>query len=309
MTPTLSSPQQPTVQQPTVNADGTLTAVLEMPARLLYGALWLTLALPRRTQTEQMGAEQAAGRFVLARCGAQSEAERAEQWSIYLRRALYVAAPPQLRGGGESEIWRFTLPAPAAAGDGNRSEGDPSDPGVRWLAERQAGETINLSGPFGSGFVLASLTRRLLLIADPPRLGLVYPLIDEALDRGGQVSLLLLGEAAAPAAETLRAALPLAVELHRPAGKEWAVEFDDSLRWADQVCVALAAQELPALAAAVRRTHIRFEPGFAFALVESDLACGYGACLACVVPLANGSLTRACVHGPVFDLLELAGRG
>jgi dihydroorotate dehydrogenase electron transfer subunit len=43
--------------------------------------------------------------------------------------------------------------------------------------------------------------------------------------------------------------------------------------------------------------------------VDADLACGYGACLACVVPLANGSLTRACVHGPVFDLLELAGRG
>ena len=54
---------------------------------------------------------------------------------------------------------------------------------------------------------------------------------------------------------------------------------------------------------------LRLESGFALALVESDLACGYGACLACVVPLAGGSLTRACVHGPVFDLLELAGKG
>ncbi len=82
-----------------------------------------------------------------------------------------------------------------------------------------------------------------------------------------------------------------------------------ALRWSDQVCTAIAAAHLPAVADAIRRIRVRFDAGFAFSFVDADLACGYGACLACVVPLANGNLTRACLHGPVFDLLELMGRG
>ena len=183
------------------------------------------------------------------------------------------------------------------------------DPGLAWLAARRAGETVNLTGPYGSGFPLLPLTRRLLLIADAPHLGIVLPLVDEALDRGGQVSLLLLDGGHAPATvDALRGELPLAVEFHRLAAEGWQQEIDGGLRWSDQVCTAIAAAHLPAVADAIRRTRVRFDAGFAFSFVDADLACGYGACLACVVPLANGNLTRACLHGPVFDLLELMGK-
>ena len=284
-----------------------MTAVVAMPARLANGALRLALLLPRRLEIDH-----AAGRFVLARCGAQDELERAEQWSIYLRRPLFVAdrARPQ---GDDLAVWQFCVPAWA-----NVQE----DAGCRWLAQRREGEAINLTGPFGAGFPLPPHVRRLLVLADPARLPLLTPLIDEALDRGGQVSLLLDAQSGALDVpvdiSALRASLPLSVELHTLEGPNgeadgdgggWETSLASSLKWANQVCAALPAPRLPHLAEAIRNTRRRFDSGFAFVLVDADLACGYGACLACVVPLANGNLTRACVHGPVFDLLELAGKG
>jgi dihydroorotate dehydrogenase electron transfer subunit len=278
--------------QPDLYADGTITAEVEAAARTEHGLLWLSLLLPK-----QVEATHVAGRFVLARCGAQTEAERGEQWSVYLRRPLFPAGRPQPLAGEPHTLWHFAVPA-----------GD--DPGYAWLAEQPAGVIINLTGPYGNGFPLLPLTRRLLLIADAPHLGVVLPLMDEALDRGSQVSLLLLDEGGQTFdVDLLRAGLPLAVEVHHVREGEGREGLADGLRWCDQVCIAAGSTQLPALAEAVRRVRIRFDAGFAFAFVDADLACGYGACLACVVPLASGNLTRACVHGPVFDLLELAGKG
>jgi NAD(P)H-flavin reductase len=33
--------------------------------------------------------------------------------------------------------------------------------------------------------------------------------------------------------------------------------------------------------------------------MESPMACGYGACFGCAVPLADGGYMRLCVDGPV----------
>lgn len=277
---------------PSLLGDGTIAAVVDTPARAANGVLTLGLLLPARVDAERV-----AGRFLLARCGAQSPEERAAQWSIYLRRPLFAAARPLVRPGEPFVLWRLAAPL-------------YDDPGLVWLEARRPGETVNLTGPYGSGFPLLPLTRRLLLVADAPHLGIVLPLVDEALDRGGQVSLLLLDGGHAPAAvDSLRGDLPLAVEFHRLAAEGWHQEIEGALRWSDQVCTAIAAAHLPAVADAIRRIRVRFDAGFAFSFVDAGLACGYGACLACVVPLANGNLTRACLHGPVFDLLELMGKG
>jgi dihydroorotate dehydrogenase electron transfer subunit len=43
--------------------------------------------------------------------------------------------------------------------------------------------------------------------------------------------------------------------------------------------------------------------------LESGMACGVGSCHGCVVPLADGSLSRVCREGPVFTSEELFARG
>lgn len=271
--------------------DGTITGwVVEAP-RVFAGQTLLTLALPAGLAHTRVS-----GRYFLARCGAQSAADRAAEWQTYLRRPLFCVAHEPLidrvaaeRAEGH-DGWQVAVPF-----------GD--DPGYAWLGALSPGATVNLIGPLGNGFFLAPTTRNLLVATDIDRLAPLLALLHAALDRGGHVTLALRQGAVDGA---LQAQLPMAVEVQTlPPGEGWLAALTDPLRWADQLCLALPATTYAPLAAAIRHQRLRLESGFAFALVDADLACGYGACLACVVPLGNGGLTRACVHGPVIDLLEL----
>lgn len=274
---------------PIAHDDGTLTATVARPVQRLGDATVMTLALPARHPAEHL-----AGRYLLARCGAQSADERAEQWSIYLRRPLFpIARPRPVNDSSGTALWQFHIPG-------------IQDPGYAWLAALWPGATVNLLGPWGNGFSVQPTARRLLLVAEFARALRLLPLIDDVLDRNGQVSLVIVGE---QSADPLRTLLPLTVEVHQMrSSDEWAATLASGIRWCDQICAAIPPTRFAALADQISELRFRLDPGFAFVLMESDLACGFGACLACVVPLANGNLTRACMHGPVFDLLELTGK-
>src|SRR5690606_19351313 len=119
------------------------------------------------------------------------------------------------------------------------------------------------------------------------------PIIHDMLDRGGRVTLITPPDAAA---QDLRPLLPLAVELRTSAADEdWSRHLAETLRWADHLCASLPASTYQPLADQLRQARFQVEPNFAHVLIESDLACGFGACLACVVPLPAGGVTRACL--------------
>lgn len=281
---------------PALNPDGTITAQVATAAYQLGAAQLLTLELPVTVESRNVS-----GRYVLARCGAQTELERAEQWSIYLRRALFVATAvqalrhqPAADGTEVVEKW----------GRWEVLLGDLADPGQQWLAQLPVGATLNLLGPWGQGYQVQPRTRNLLLLTDEAHAPLLLPLIEPVLDRGGRVTL-LIDQAATPPADLL-ARLPIPVEVRLAATPtDWQRHLQETGRWADQICAALTSEHFTPLAETIRHLRFRLEPGFAQVLVQADLLCGVGACLACVVPLPDGSHTRACVHGPVFDLREL----
>jgi NAD(P)H-flavin reductase len=61
----------------------------------------------------------------------------------------------------------------------------------------------------------------------------------------------------------------------------------------------------PAMLEAIRK--ICLERGVAAELaMESPMACGFGACMGCAVPLASGGYMRLCVDGPVVRADEVA---
>ncbi len=275
---------------PTQLADGTLTAVVIQAAHTLGSATLITLALPTpATQSAQ------SGRYFLARCGAQTEQERAELWAFPLRRALFVAGTgraPQTSDETTNTTWLDLLLPP------------PVDAAQRWLSALVPGDQLNLWGPLGNGFDVPAHVRNLLVVTDHARLPTILGLLDQMLDRGNRVTLLLRGPETID--EAVRTRLPIPVELRLAASEQqWQAQLHETAPWADQVVAALPHASYAEFAAQLRQHRLRLTSDFGQILSESNLACGIGACFACTIPLPDGAFTRACLHGPVFDLARL----
>lgn len=114
--------------------------------------------------------------------------------------------------------------------------------------------------------------------------------------------------------------LPLSVEAHFVESDEDLQRLlSDAIPWSDSLAANESAMSADALTQAINAsapwTKLKTEQrgsslgvsGRAYFLAWSDLVCGFGACMACVVQRTDGSLTRACIHGPAFPLRELAG--
>ncbi len=265
------------------------------------GAELLTVALPAG-----IDARNAAGRFFLARCAAGDAATRA--WEPFLRQSLF---PVAIEAQGEAVHWTLLLPLAAGAlrlPYPLRAE----TAAAAFLHDLSPGDTLNLLGPYGTGYQVEARTRALLLVADVPHAPLLLPLVEESLNRGARVTLLLDAGAAESAAERAATAtalaplLPIAVELRAEAHADVAAAVAATSAWADQICLALPSVDYAQIAEKLRRARLRISPGDLQALAQAPLPCGVGACLACVVDLAGGGHTRACIHGPVFDLTRLA---
>ncbi len=276
---------------PTLHSDGSWSGVVEAISAPRSPWPTITLTLPAA-----IGAEALAGRLFMARCWDDPTAPG----GVYLRRPLFLVQSRSVADGALTRC-EFLLPG-------------RDDPGATWLCRLPAGAAVHLLGPFGNGFALHTHSRALLLVADHKRVPLLLPLSDQILDRGGQVTLLLREpeRQAASDNQALRSALagrlPLAVEI-QPVGsdEEWLTALKRLLPWADQVCAGLPSSLFVELAGLARQTRFRLDEGFGQMFVEADYACGWGGCLACVVPLGKGGHTRACVHGPVMDLRKLGG--
>lgn len=323
--------------RPTINHDDTITAIVapSPPQQQAFPRIALRLPI-ERSQGHY------AGRYFLARCGALDNPHdprpRQEQWSIYLRRPLFAANrrlnPTYTNSAGSptEAIWEFGLHSAlenTALGDtaledtvledtvlGDTVWGDTAlgDNGEAWLATLPEGSTVNLIGPLGNGFALPSDARNLLLLSrhvagsnaqNASQISALFPLIETMLDNGGRVTLLVRGDDALR--KTLLAQLPIAAELRiAQSDAEWWQQIAETAQWADQVAASIPLETTQRLADILREKRFRLLPQFAHILLPADLVCGVGACLACVVPTANGGLTRACIHGPVLDLTQLA---
>lgn len=287
-----------TKSKPAHLADTTLQGIVHGPLHHAGEYTLLSVRLPTGLLGDGEGRATAlAGRYFLARCGAQSEWERAERWDIYWRRSLLAVDRRAGRDASES-VWQLALPTVAGQSD--------ADSGFVWLSHLEDGAPINLVGPLGNGLTLAATTRNLLVLADGPRVALALPAIHAGLDTGGRVTVLLAQSPDADSADLPLDLLPLAVEVRVVVGdEEWAEGLADLLRWADQLYGVVAPTRYTTLARLIRQERFQLEEGFAQIWVDAPLVCGSGACLSCVVPTGQGGLTRACVHGPVFDLGKL----
>ncbi len=237
---------------------------------------WLTLAAPELSRSIR------AGQYLLLRCG------DAEAAAPALRRPLFLAAAQPTLG----QIALLYAP--------------DDDAGLRWLARAQPGDIVDAIGPLGRPFALDSRSRTLLLLGEGQGIAPLLPLAADVLSRGGSVT--LLATAASAALLPPAFLLPEAIEYESAVGDPLALlRAGDSrgrMLWADQLCAALAAEQIAPLRDLVRAAKLRWDRRFAAMLPHSRALCGVGACGLCPIATRDG-VKLACSDGPVFDLRDL----
>ncbi len=256
--------------------------------------------------------ETLSGLYFLARCSTAVGTERGDDFSVFPRLPLFVCGR---QAHDKYDRWQVyspanpaengTQPEPALEG-GRHSRGGGSD----WLAQRASGDLLNLLGPFGNGFDLMQGPQNLLILVDireePSWFWLLLPLCEQALDRGSRVTLLIRTTDDGSVSGLVRQ-LPVQVEARTVSNeRQWLDQIQSTIAWSDQLCAGVPPEFYGDLLGIVKSARFRVDRNFAQVLVRADLLCGVGACLACAVPTARGGYTRACVHGPVFDLTALA---
>lgn len=219
---------------------------------------------------------------------------------------FYMLAAVDRWGGGEDE--RPFLPRAFSVAriglGGLEFMLEDVGPGTARLSELQPGDGLWVLGPLGSGFSPPGDGRRALLcgggVGTAP-----LAILQDGLRAIGIDAPALLGfrDAAHAAGAQL---------LHEPR-----VATDDGSVGHAGLVTELLAAELdaephsvvyscgpPAMLEAVRA--MCEERGVPAQLaLESGMACGYGACYGCVVPVRGGGYVRVCVEGPVLDAERL----
>lgn len=181
--------------------------------------------------------------------------------------------------------------------------------GTAWLAQRQAGETLDLIGPLGHGFPLLEASRRAVLvgggIGTPPLLPLAqhYGANATAITgfRSGTAEILQADFQAAGAGTVL-------CTDDGSAGFHGFTTDALERHLAEQACDVLytcGPKVMMRRVAAIAAAH-----GIAcYVSMEERMACGVGACLGCACRTTDEKgdprMARVCLNGPVFAAEEV----
>jgi len=208
----------------------------------------------------------------------------------------------------------FSVAAAERAGDGVRLDFlvEAVGPGTRALASLEAGGRLLLTGPLGAPFSslaelaphaagavlvgggigiapLALLRRRLVAAAVPTRTLLGF----RNREHSGGTELFDCSE------------IRLASEDGHAGHKGYVTDLLSVLLEGDDAgSAAVYACGPPAMLEAVRALCAEREVPAELAM-EAPMACGFGACFGCAVPLAEGGYIRLCVDGPVVNAARI----
>lgn len=177
-------------------------------------------------------------------------------------------------------------------------------PGTHRLCELEVGEGLLVLGPLGRGFILPSEGRRALLVGGGVGIA-PLAILQDRLESDGVPNAVLLGFR--DAAHALGAALLSSARLATDDGSVGhaglVIDLLEAELAQDGHAVVYACGPAPMLEAVRALCAVRETP--AQLALEAGMACGFGGCYGCVVPVHGGGYVRVCVGGPVFDAQAL----
>jgi dihydroorotate dehydrogenase electron transfer subunit len=174
-------------------------------------------------------------------------------------------------------------------------------PGTERLCELRAGDRLWVLAPLGRGFTPPSDGRRALLVGGG--VGIAPLAILQDTLAGDAAVLLGFRDSSRAAGAALLDGAHIATDdgsvgHHGLITDLLSAEIDRDPHAVVYACGP--AGMLDGVRALCERTHTPAQLA-----LEAGMACGYGACFGCVVPMRGGGYLRVCVDGPVVDAAEL----
>jgi NAD(P)H-flavin reductase len=174
-------------------------------------------------------------------------------------------------------------------------------PGSRRLCELGVGEGIWSLGPLGQGFLAPEEGRRAILVGG----GVGIAPLAILQDRLGQDVSVLLGFRDAARAEGAALLTGARVATDDGSVGHHGLVTDLLARELERDRAAIVYACGPAAMLEGVRAMCEATAVPAQLALEAGMACGFGACFGCAVPLRGGGYLRVCVDGPVIDAAEL----
>jgi dihydroorotate dehydrogenase electron transfer subunit len=184
--------------------------------------------------------------------------------------------------------------------------------GTQLLAEARPGARVRMVGPLGTPFALPEPGATAILVGGGTGIASLYELAAQARTRGPVA--VLLG--ARRASDLLGAGDFAAL------GVDLRVATEDGSRGERGLVTALLERALDAASGSpvvyacgptpmMRRcAEIAAARGVACVVsLENRMACGFGVCLGCAVPRADGTIALVCRDGPIFDAAAVGWAG
>lgn len=186
---------------------------------------------------------------------------------------------------------------------------EPAGPGTTWLAGIGAHEFLDVIGPLGKGFAYPKSLTNCLLVAEGRRAAPLYFLAQELLLRHKRVDMVIGGATMDDVfkpieAKRLSQSVSVMTADGSLGGRGGVLDALPEMVERTRTEVVYAAGDPGTLQRVAAFCRTRNLP--AQVMIEERMACGFGLCFGCVVPVArpDGSgydHLRACVDGPVFN--------
>jgi dihydroorotate dehydrogenase electron transfer subunit len=186
---------------------------------------------------------------------------------------------------------------------------DPRGSGTEWLTGVKAHQFLDVIGPLGKGFATPKNRSNCLLVAEGRSAGELYFLAEELRSRGKRVDMII-------GADTQENVFK-PIEGKRLSQSISIVTSDGSLgergKIADVLPSVASRCRSDVIYAAGSRSMLKSVAEFCFeqripsqVALEERMACGWGQCDTCVVPIARKDgegfdYVQSCVEGPVFN--------
>jgi dihydroorotate dehydrogenase electron transfer subunit len=181
--------------------------------------------------------------------------------------------------------------------------------GTALLSDARCGERVRIVGPLGRGFPLPPPGSEALLVGGGTGIASLFELARRAAPAASVRVLLGARTAGDLMGRSDFAALDVALAVATEDGSEGraglVTALLEPLLGARSVVYACGPTPMMRRAAELARA----ARASAFVSLENTMACGFGVCLGCAVPRAEGGYALVCRAGPVFAAQDVAWEG